>query len=98
VPTLVSTVLFPVNVTFARPTLPVLYGFKVRIGADSDPLHAIGCSLERRTGLRLINIKHEGDNQERGRIVTRDYTATLGVRTGNSYRIDRVVKFTIPAR
>lgn len=96
--TLVSTILFPVNVTFARPALPVLYGFKVRIGADSDPLHAIGCSLERRTGLKLINIKHEGDNKERERIVSRDYEATLGTRTGNSYRIDRIVRFTIPAR
>ena len=95
----VSTVLLPVTIGFTRPALPVLYGFKVRIGADSDPLHAIGCSLERRTGLRLINIKHEGDNQERGRVVSRDYEASLGVRSsGNTYRIDRIVRFTIPAR
>lgn len=95
---LVSTVLLPVTINFARPALPVLYSFKVRIGADSDPLHAIGCSLERRTGLTLINMREDGANQEFGRIVSRDYEATLGTRTGNSYRIDRIVRFTIPAR
>jgi len=103
-PALVSTVLLPVSINSAKPRPPVLFDFKVRIGADSDPLHAIGRSLERRTGLTLINLREDHANQEFGwglsnnRIVTRDYEATLGTRTGNSYRIDRIVRFTIPAR
>ena len=100
-PALVSTVLLPVSINIAKPRLPVLFDFKVRIGADSDPTHAIGRRLERLTGLTLINIKEEGANQERwlrgDRIVSRNYEATLGTRTGNSYRIDRVARFTIPA-
>jgi hypothetical protein len=95
----VSTVLLPVTINFARPALPVLYGFKVRVGADCDPTHAVGRSLERRTGLVLINLKSEGANQKGGHVVSRDYEASLGVRSsGNTYRIDRVIRFTIPAR
>ena len=94
----VSTVLLPVSINSARLRLPVLHDFKVRVACDADPLHAIGHSLERRTGLTLINMREDGANRERERIVSRDYEATLGTRTGNSYRIDRVVRFTIPAR
>jgi hypothetical protein len=95
----VSTVLLPVSIHSARPALPALHDFKVRVGADCDPTHAVGRSLERRTGLVLINLKPEGANQEDGRVVSRDYEASLGVRSsGNTYRIDRVIRFTIPAR
>lgn len=95
----VSTVLLPVTITFTRPSFPVLNDFKVRVAADCDPTHAVGRSLERRTGLVLINLKSEGANQEDERIVSRDYEASLGVRSsGNTYRIDRVIRFTIPAR
>ena len=97
-PALVSTVLLPVSINSAKPRLPVLFDFKVRIGADSDPTHAIGRRLERLTGLTLINMREDGANKECERIVSRDYEATLGTRTGNSYRIDRIVRFTIPAR